>query len=113
MGPLQGMVEQREIYAQAMKALSDAIARPWCWSAARSLPHLDEAARTSEELEEIGVRNQTLVINGVFTATDSVGPRCREDGIAGARQALENMPAALASFTADGHSTEVGPAHWR
>jgi arsenite-transporting ATPase len=58
---------------------------------------IGEAERTSVELQKLGVGNQHLVINGVFTAES----QC--DAIAAAMQqrcvdALEGMPAALRSI---------------
>ena len=48
--------------------------RRWCWSARPEAAALREAERTSGELAALGVRNQHLVINGVFRATDRDDP---------------------------------------
>lgn len=97
MGPLQGLVEQRDVYAEAVKVLSDRERTTLVLVSRPERAALDEAARTSEELAEIGVRNQTLVINGVFTAID------RSDPVAVRMQELANdalaaIPDALAAF---------------
>jgi arsenite-transporting ATPase len=66
LGPLAGLEKQRTRYAAAVDRLSDAaltrlilVARP-CQSA------LNEVARTSKELAEIGIENQELAINGMM-----------------------------------------------
>ncbi|MEQ4921878.1 arsenical pump-driving ATPase [Proteus hauseri] len=66
LGPMSGLEKQREQYGMAVEALSDKqltrlilVARPQ--SAA-----LREVARTYQELSNLGIKNQQLVINGVF-----------------------------------------------
>ena len=59
-----------------------------------------EAARTSVELQALGLGNQRLAINGVFHASD------RSDAVASAiedlgQQALDTMPAALRALPQD------------
>jgi arsenite-transporting ATPase len=100
MGPLQGLVDQREIYAAAVAALSDAQRTTLVLVSRPEHAALDEAARTSAELEDIGVRNQSLVINGVFQATDPSDPLARDMQALGA-EALAKMPPRLAAFTRD------------
>ncbi|MGI9303235.1 MAG: arsenical pump-driving ATPase [Gammaproteobacteria bacterium] len=94
LGPLQGMVEQRELYAGAVKAIADAKSTTLALVSRPDHGALDEAARTSRELSELGVNNQTLIVNGVFEASD------KSDAIALAmehrgREALDAMPAPL------------------
>ena len=59
-----------------------------------------EAARTSDELRELGLNNQRLAINGVFHASE------RSDAVACAiedlgQQALDAMPASLRALPQD------------
>jgi arsenite-transporting ATPase len=94
LGPLEGMVEKKDIYAASMKALADGERTVLVLVSRPEPAALDEAARTSEELGNIGVSNMSLLINGVFTATDE------DDPIAAAldrrgRDALDAMPEAL------------------
>jgi arsenite-transporting ATPase len=61
---------------------------------------IDEAARTTQELRELGLNNQRLAINGVFHASE------RSDAVACAiedlgQQALDGMPAVLRALPQD------------
>jgi len=66
LGPLAGLDDKKEMYKAAVQALADPkhttlllVTRP------ESSP-LIEAARASKELGDIGINNQTLLINGVM-----------------------------------------------
>lgn len=70
LGQLAGLESKREIYKKAVETLADGsltllvlISRP------EDTP-LKEAERASKELAEIGVKNQTMIINGVLTSYD-------------------------------------------
>lgn len=94
LGPLQGMVEQRDLYAAAVEAIANAGSTTLALVSRPDRGALDEAARTSEELSELGVNNQTLILNGVFEASD------KSDAIAVAmerrgREAMDAVPASL------------------
>jgi arsenite/tail-anchored protein-transporting ATPase len=96
LGPASGLKMQHERYAATVRALSDPSSTLLVLVTRPEGSALGEAARTSRELAEAGLRNQHLVINGVFDATD------RSDPLAvaleeGGRRALAEMPAALAS----------------
>ena len=94
LGPHSGLKMQEARFAAAVDALGDAqhtivvlVARP-------DRAALREADRTSGELEALGIKNQQLVVNAVFEATD------RTDLIALAleqrgREALREMPPRL------------------
>ena len=93
-GPLEGMVEKKDIYAASMKALADG-ARTVLVLVSRPEPAaLNEAARTSEELGKIGVANMSLLINGVFTTAAGDDPIATALARRG-RDALDAMPEAL------------------
>ncbi len=97
LGPLQGLVEQRELYASAMAALANAKETTVVLVSRPEISALDEAARTAEEFLELGINQQQLVINGVFEArdtTDSVALALAARGT----QALASIPAALAEL---------------
>ncbi len=66
-------------------------------SGAREASALREAARTSDELAELGVRNQHLVVNGVFQASDTGDPYAVALQQRGAA-ALGAMPISLKTF---------------
>jgi arsenite/tail-anchored protein-transporting ATPase len=96
LGPASGLQMQHERYAGTVRALSDPSRTLLVLVTRPEGGALAEAARSSRDLAEVGLRNQHLVINGVFEATD------RSDPLAvaleeGGRQALEAMPAGLAS----------------
>jgi arsenite-transporting ATPase len=97
LGPLEGMVEKKDIYAAAMDALSDGTRTVLVLVSRPETAALNEAARTSVELGEIGVSNTSLLINGVFTATGG------DDPIAAALErrgmdALDAMPDVLGAL---------------
>ena len=97
LGPLQGLVEQRALYAETMKALADS-ERTTVVLVSRPEPAaLTEAARTAEEFLELGIDNQQLVLNGVFKATDRTDPVAVDIETRGA-EALADMPAALSDL---------------
>ena len=97
LGPLQGMVAQRELYSTAVAVLSDPAITTMTLVSRPERSALEEAARTSRELSDIGVNNQTLVLNGVFHARSSSDP------VAAAMQrlssqAIARMPPRLAAL---------------
>jgi arsenite/tail-anchored protein-transporting ATPase len=94
LGPASGLQMQHERYAATVRALSDPARTLLVLVTRPEGGALGEAARSSRELAEVGLRNQHLVINGVFEATDRSDPLAvaLEDG---GRRALEAMPTAL------------------
>jgi arsenite-transporting ATPase len=71
LGPLAGLQKQRVIYENAVAALADG-QRTTLVLVSRAQPAaLAEAERTSGELAAIGVRNQRLILNGLFKVSDS------------------------------------------
>ena len=93
-GPLEGLKAQRALYEAAVNALADGDNTTLVLVSRPDRAALIEAARTSEELAEIGVKNQALALNGVFKATDAA------DAVAvameaRAQSAMGEIPAAL------------------
>jgi arsenite-transporting ATPase len=78
LGPLSGLEKQRTIYEAAINALADGQQTTLVLVSRTQKAALKEAERTSNELAAIGVRNQRLVLNGVFRAC------CPEDIVASA-----------------------------
>jgi len=70
LGPLAGLEKQREIYRRTVATLADPALTTLVLVSRPQSAALREAERTSRELRELGVANQQLVLNGVFTATD-------------------------------------------
>ena len=97
LGPLEGMVEKKDLYAASMEALADGGRTVLVLVSRPEAAALAEAARTSVELGEIGVGNQTLLINGVFTATEASDPVAAAMDRRG-QEALTDMPAELRSL---------------
>ncbi|MFO0939155.1 MAG: arsenical pump-driving ATPase [Pirellulales bacterium] len=91
LGPLAGLQAQQKLYHQSVTALADTATTTLILVARAEASALREAARTSAELSELGIRNQHLIINGVFRAVDAIDPYA----VAFERRnqaALENMP---------------------
>jgi len=98
LGPLAGLQAQTAIYKQTVEALADGACTTLVLVTRPEPSALREAARTSSELQALGVRNQHLIINGVFTSqtpTDDVATAMQRRG----NEAIESMPAAIASLS--------------
>jgi len=101
LGPLAGLQAQKELYAKALRALSDSNTTTVFLVSRPDHSALAEAERTRSELEDLGIRNQRLILNGVFQASD------REDAVALAlesrgKKALAEMPQGLRVLPQDG-----------
>jgi arsenite-transporting ATPase len=97
LGPLAGLAKQREIYERAVAALAEAGSTTLVLVSRAQRAALAEAERTSHELAAIGVRNQRLILNGIFRAagSDPVALALQERGqeaLAGAKEFLARMP---------------------
>lgn len=97
LGPLAALQAQQKLYQESVKALGDPAVTTLVLVARAEESALREAARTSGELAELGVRNQHLVVNGVFKAIDNRDPYAvalQQRGEA----ALSAMPVSLKAF---------------
>ena len=65
LGQLSGLEERKGIYKQAVETLSDANATRLVLVSRPEIAPLKEAARSSHELQLLGINNQLLVINGL------------------------------------------------
>jgi arsenite-transporting ATPase len=74
LGPLAGLDQQRAIYENALAALSDPHRTTLVLVSRASIAPLREAERTHRELAALGIGNQSLILNGVFTAQDPEDP---------------------------------------
>ena len=74
LGPLAGLQAQQKLYQDTVKALGDPKVTTLVLVARAEGTALREAARTSNELAGLGVKNQHFVVNGVFQATDLTDP---------------------------------------
>ncbi len=94
LGPLAGLNAQRELYRAALAALGDPTATLLVLVSRPEHTALEEAERTRAELAALGIGNQRLILNGMFTACNGSDPVARALEARG-RQALDQMPPAL------------------
>ncbi|GCL61585.1 arsenical pump-driving ATPase [Pseudaquabacterium pictum] len=100
LGPHSGLKMQEARFQAALAALGDPARTTVVLVTRPDRGAIAEAARTSVELQALGLGNQRLAINGVFHASD------RSDAVASAiedlgQQALDSMPAALRALPQD------------
>ena len=70
LGQLSGLESKKEIYKRAVETLADGSLTTLILVSRPEETPLKEAERASKELDEIGVKNQSLIINGVLTSYD-------------------------------------------
>ena len=97
LGPLAGLEKQRSIYEHAVASLADGARTTLILVSRAQRAALAEAERTSHELAAIGVRNQRLILNGLFQSTDSdplalALQRRGAEALSGASAFLTRMP---------------------
>jgi arsenite/tail-anchored protein-transporting ATPase len=108
LGPLAGLQDQQKLYQDSVKALGDPAVTTLVLVARAEASALREAARTSGELAELGVRNQHLVVNGVFQAIDSSDPYAvaleqrGEVALAAMPEGLKGFPLTIVPLSPDG-----------
>ncbi len=94
LGPLAGLQAQHQLYEDTVTALADA-SRTVIYLVSRpEASALAEAERTHHELEAIGLRNQRLIVNGIFWSSelgDAVAEALERRGT----EALAAMPAGI------------------
>jgi arsenite/tail-anchored protein-transporting ATPase len=66
LGPLSGLSEKKQVYSVTMDALADSTKTTLILVARPDESSLLEANRASKELNEIGISNQALIINGLM-----------------------------------------------
>ncbi len=94
LGPTSGLKTQREKYTATVNTLADPAQTTLVLVTRPDRSAIKEAERTSLELESLGLRNQFLIVNGVFRATDPADAVASALEMRGAR-ALAEMPARL------------------
>lgn len=77
LGPHSGLKMQEDRFRDALRALGDTARTAIVLVTRPERSAIREAARTGEELAELGLSNQLLAINGVFEATDTSDPIAR------------------------------------
>ncbi len=94
LGPLAGLNAQRDLYRATLAALCDSTATIVVLVSRPERTALSEAERTRSELAALGITNQRLILNGMFTAHDRSDPVARALEARG-RLALAEMPPRL------------------
>jgi arsenite-transporting ATPase len=94
LGPLAGLQAQHDLYANTVRALSDGSNTTVFLVSRSEQSALAEAERTRNELEALGLRNQRLIVNGLFRARVDHDPIAKALELRG-RDALEAIPAGL------------------
>jgi len=94
LGQLAGLESKQEIYKKAVITLGDSKLTTLVLVARPEYSPLEEAARAAKELQEIGVNNQILVINGVLHV-DIEKDEITDQLYAKQQKALQNIPALL------------------
>lgn len=100
LGPHSGLKMQEERFNAALLALSNPALTTVVLVTRPDPRPMQEAARTAEELRQLGLANQRLAINGVFRAVSASDPIAIAIEKLG-RQALREMPDALAALPRD------------
>ncbi|MEP6262800.1 MAG: arsenical pump-driving ATPase [Gillisia sp.] len=70
LGPTSALKSSQDRYNKVVATLRDASITTFYLVSRAERPSLKEASRTSEELKELGLKNQKLLVNGVFKALD-------------------------------------------
>ena len=97
LGQLSGLEARKEIYKQAVQTLADKHATLLVLVSRPDASAIKEAARSSSELQGIGIENQVLIINGVLQDHDE------EDDISlkiqhRQQSALQGIPLELSKY---------------
>jgi arsenite-transporting ATPase len=107
LGPLSGLKDQRIVYERAVKSLTDSQKTLLILVARAEKITLREAARASEELCTIGMKNQHLIINGLFQTTSSdpiakAFSRKSEAAMGAIPKRLARLPRTVVGFNPNG-----------
>ncbi|MPQ33398.1 arsenical pump-driving ATPase [Clostridium estertheticum] len=70
LGQLSGLESKKEVYKKAVETLANGDLTTLVLISRPEITPLKEAERASKELSEIGVNNQTMIINGVMSSFD-------------------------------------------
>ena len=97
LGQLSGLEERKGIYKQAVDTLSDTSATRLVLVSRPEIAPLKEAARSSHELQLLGIKNQLLVINGVLQQLDEAD-NVSQQLYNRQQKALQSMPIALSEY---------------
>ncbi|TVR80078.1 MAG: arsenical pump-driving ATPase [Chitinophagaceae bacterium] len=71
LGPTSALKSSQERYKKVVATLRDAAQTTFYLVSRAEQSSLKEAARTSQELNELGLKNQELLVNGIFKSLDT------------------------------------------
>lgn len=95
LGQLAGLESKKEIYKNAVKTLANESLTTLILVSRPEETPLREAERASKELADIGVSNQTLIINGILTSYDDDISKSlfqkQQKALAGMPEGLKNI----------------------
>lgn len=97
LGQLSGLQERKDVYKQAVDNLADRRTTRLVLVSRPQKSALQEAARSSHELQLLGIENQLLVINGVLEKMDEQDDVSREI-YEKQHIALQNIPSEIVHF---------------
>lgn len=97
LGQLSGLEERKEIYKKAVETLSDASQTILVLVSRPEQSPLEEAARSSHELQLLGIENQLLIMNGMMTGSDQTDTLTREL-MKIQNTALQHIPETIRNF---------------
>ena len=100
LGPHSGLKMQEQLFNQALAALNNPALTTVVLVARPDKGALAEAARSSDELRDLGLKNQRLVVNAEFKRSDLNDPIAAAI-VAIGQQALDEMPASLRPLAVD------------
>lgn len=92
LGQLSGLESRKEVYKQAVETLSNKDITTLILVSRPENAPLQEAERASKELNDLGVKNQIFIINGVLQSCDDVVSRSLYEK---QQKALRNIPQGL------------------
>ncbi|MFB5664139.1 arsenical pump-driving ATPase [Alteribacillus sp. HJP-4] len=90
LGPLSGLQEKEDMYQEAVRTLTDESSTTFYLVARPQQSSLEEADRASRELKELGIYQQSLIINGIHPEKES-RDETADFFIQGQQQALSRM----------------------
>lgn len=108
LGPLAGLEAQQKLYQDTVRALCDPAMTTLVLVTRPDVTAFREAARTSQELSNLGVRNQHLIVNGAFHASGSNDPiavameRRGQEALAAWPTILVSLPRTSVPLSANG-----------
>jgi arsenite/tail-anchored protein-transporting ATPase len=91
LGPLAGLADKKALYQKTVEALANPERTKLVLVARPDESTLIEAGKAAEELGEIGIRNQMLVVNGVFERSSDDQTAIQLE--ARQQEALQSIPA--------------------